>query len=378
MPPRLGFGFMRLPLLDKSVQTSFDYGLLNSLVDTFLEKGFSYFDTALTYHETRSEEALRKALVERHPRERFAVASKLPPRIIREESDQERYFSAQLERCGVEWFDAYLLHNIGLSAYKNACHFDSFGFVQRKKEQGMIRRIGMSFHDTPELLDEILSAHPELDFVQLQINYLDWENECVQSRRCYEVARRHKLPIVVMEPCKGGNLAQVPQEAEALLKARDANASVPSWAFRFAGSLPGVETVLSGMNAMPQLLDNASVFVDFKPLDEDDLAILRQVSDIINAEKAVPCTGCRYCVAGCPQHIAIPEYFSLYNNARRSVTQRSSLLSYYLNLTSRFGRAGDCQACGACQKACPQHIDIPSFLKEVSATFDGRSLRTPK
>ncbi len=374
MSPRLGFGFMRLPLLDKNVQTSFDYELLNTLVDTFLEKGFTYFDTALTYHESRSEEALRKSLVERHPRESFAIASKLPPRIIREKGDPERYFATQLERCGVEWFDSYLMHNVGLSAYKKACHFETFDFFQRKKEEGRIRRFGMSFHDTPELLDEILTAHPELDFVQLQINYLDWENECVQSRRCYEIARKHNLPISVMEPCKGGNLAQVPPKAEALMKARDASASVPSWAFRFAGSLPGVEIVLSGMNAMPQLLDNASTFTDFKPLEEEDLAMLRQVADIINEEKAVPCTGCRYCVDGCPQRIAIPEYFSLYNNAKRSVTQRLSLLTYYLNLTSRFGKAGDCQACGACEKVCPQHLAIPSFLTDVSAMFDGRSL----
>ena len=341
MAKRLGFGCMRLPLLDKDDQTSFDTEALNKLVDTFLEKGFTYFDTAYTYHGFKSEEAIREALVKRHNRDEFTLATKLPPRMLKSVDDQERIFNEQLENCGVEFFDYYLLHNIGVSAYEQACKFDTFGFALKKKEEGNIKNVGMSFHDTPELLDEILTAHPELDFVQLQINYIDWENPGIQSRRCHEVARKHNKPIVVMEPIKGGNLASVPKKAKELMKAYDKDASVASWAIRFAASQEGVMMVLSGMSTIEQVLDNTSYMTDFKPLTKEEYNIIDQVIDIINEDTAIPCTTCRYCEEGCPKNIAIPDYFALYNSAKRAVTDNiSSQFVYYMEHSEPFlGRA---------------------------------------
>lgn len=372
MAKRLGFGCMRLPLLDKDDQTSFDTETLNKLMDTFLERGFTYFDTAYTYHGFKGEEAIREALVKRHNRDEFTLVTKLPPpRMLKSVEDQERIFDEQLENCGVEFFDYYLLHNIGVSAYQQACKYDTFGFALRKKEEGKIKNFGISFHDTPELLDEILTAHPELDFVQLQINYIDWENPGIQSRRCYEVARKHNKPIVVMEPCKGGNLALVPEEAEELMKVYNPEASIASWAIRFAASQEGVMMVLSGMSNMEQVLDNTSYMVDFKPLNEEEYRIIDQVIDIINENTAISCTTRRYCVEGCPKNIAIPDYFALYNSAKRAVTDNiSSQFVYYLNLTSNHGKASDCIDCKQCEKSCPQHLNITEYLKDVSAEFD--------
>jgi predicted aldo/keto reductase-like oxidoreductase len=371
MDKKFGFGCMRLPLLDKDDQTSFDTETFNKLVDTFLERGFTYFDTAYTYHGYRAEEAVRESLVKRHNRDEFELATKLPMRDFQSVDDMERIFHEQLENCGVDYFDNYLLHNMGANTYKKACQFDSFGFGLRKKQESKIKKFGMSFHDTPELLDEILAAHPELDFVQLQINYIDWKNPGIQSRRCHEVARKHGKPIIVMEPCKGGNLALVPEKAEQLMKEYNPAASVPSWAIRFAASQEGVIMVLSGMNTMEQLLDNISYMADFKPLSKDEYKVIEQVVDIINENTAIPCTACRYCEKGCPSNIAIPDYFALFNSSKRAVTSNiSSQFIYYLNLTATHGKAGDCIDCKQCESVCPQHLKITELLKDVSATFD--------
>lgn len=377
MAKKLGFGCMRLPLLNKEDQTSFDTETLNKMVDTFIERGFTYFDTAYVYHNYKSEEAIREALVKRHKRDEFTLATKLLPRMLKEKDDQERIFNDQLKKCGVDFFDYYLVHNIGVSSYKQACEFDTFGFVLNKKKEGQIRKIGMSFHDTPELLDEVLTTHPELDFVQLQINYIDWENPSIQSKRCYEVARKHNMPIVVMEPCKGGSLAVVPEEAEKLMKEYNPNASIPSWAIRFAASQEGVMMVLSGMSNLEQVIDNTSYMEDFKPLNEDECKIINKVTDIINKNTAVPCTTCRYCVEGCPKKIAIPDYFALYNSSKRATTTNfSSQFVYYLNLIENHGRAKDCINCKKCEQSCPQHIKITEHLKDVSELFDNAGFPT--
>ncbi len=371
MDKKFGFGCMRLPLLDKDNQTSVDTKTFNKMVDAFLEKGFTYFDTAYVYHGYRSEEAVRESLVKRHRREEFELATKLPMRDFQSAEDMERIFNEQLEKCGVDYFDYYLLHNLGVNVYKEACEFDCFGFGQRKKQEGKIKQLGISFHDTPELLDEILYAHPELDFVQLQINYIDWENPGIRSKRCHEVVRKHGKPIIVMEPCKGGNLALVPEKAETLMKEYNPEASIPSWAIRFAASQEGVIMVLSGMNTMEQLLDNMSYMADFKPLNEEEYKIIGQVVNIINENTAIPCTTCRYCEKDCPMNIAIPDYFALYNSAKRAVTNNmSSQFVYYMNLAASHGKAGDCIECEQCENACPQHLKITELLKDVSAAFD--------
>ncbi|MEE0777177.1 MAG: aldo/keto reductase [Bacillota bacterium] len=372
---KLGFGYMRLPLMDKNEPTSFDYQILNQLVDTFMAKGFTYFDTALTYHGGHSEEALRKSLVERYPRDQFVIATKLPPRVLKTAAEQEEIFHSQLERCGVDYFDYYLVHNLGVSAYAQAEEFGTFDFVRQKKKEGKIRNIGFSFHDTPELLEKILKKHPDMDFVQLQINYLDWENPSIQSRRCYEIVRKYEMPIIVMEPCKGGNLAKVPEEAERLMCQHAPQASVPSWAIRYAAGLEGVFMVLTGMNTMEQVIDNTSYMDDFIPLNAEEEKILHQVVDYIHQDTAIACTTCRYCEEVCQEHIAIPDYFSLYNSAKRAVSDNtSSQHVYYLNLASTHGKAGDCRGCQECETVCPQHLPIANLLKDVSRQFDHVSL----
>lgn len=371
-PRKLGFGCMRLPLVDPDDQTAIDFETLESMVDAFLEHGFTYFDTALAYHAFTSEAAMRKALVERHPRESFEFVSKLPPRELKCEEDIRSIFTQQLESCGLEYFDRFLIHNVGVTAYSQARRFNMFDQMVALREEGRIKQLGMSFHDSPELLDRILVEQPVLDFVQLQINYLDWEDPGIQARRCYEVVRKHGLPIVVMEPVKGGSLAEIPQEAEALMRAVHPGESPASWAIRYAASLDGVDMVLSGMSDMSMLQDNMSYMEDFEPLNSEEFAVILQVAEIIRAEKAIACTTCRYCEHDCPRGIAIPDYFALYNNVKRAPSKGiSSQFVYYLNLAATHGRAGDCIECGACETVCPQHLPIIDLLKGVSETFDG-------
>ena len=375
-----GFGCMRLPVLQADQPDSFDYEKIEQLFDAFLKKGFTYFDTAYTYHGYHAEEAVRKALTERYPRDSFRLATKMPLRDFRDADDMERIFSEQLEHCGVEYFDYYLLHNMGTNVDEKCKKYDAFGFVERKKAEGKIRQIGMSFHDTPELLDEILAQYGGmLDFIQLQINYMDWEQPNVQSRRCLEIAHRYGKPVTVMEPCKGGTLVNLPQEADELLKQARSDKSNASWAMRFAASQEGVTRVLSGMNTMEQIEDNGDTFLNFEPIAPQEQKIIDQVREIIEKNTPIPCTGCAYCTHGCPKNIAIPQYFALFNNVSRTTGSFSSQAAYYNNISLNYGKASDCIGCGQCEKACPQHLPIRQFLKEVAEKFEsGTSFPTRK
>ncbi len=360
---KLGFGFMRLPLLDGVDQTSFDKKQICGMVDSFMQQGFTYFDTAYMYHDGKSECVIKDVLVDRHPRDSYLLATKLPTMMLKEVEDMERIFSDQLEKTGAGYFDYYLLHCLNKENYEICNRLGAFEFVQQKKRDGFAKRLGFSYHDNAELLDTILTEHPEMEFVQLQINYLDWEDNGVQSRRCYEVARKHGKDIIVMEPVKGGTLANVPPRAEQLFREHSPEMSVPSWAIRFAAGCEGVICVLSGMSNMQQLTDNTRTMADFKPLDEQERALVFRATDIINAAVSVSCTNCRYCVEGCPMNIPIPDYFALYNEDKQDAAR-------YTELAKGKGMASSCIACGQCESHCPQHLSIIKYLKDVAVTFE--------
>ncbi len=370
---KLGFGLMRLPTVDPQNAGDIDVEQVKKMVDLFLAKGFTYFDTAWMYCGFKSENAAKEALVDRHPRDSFTLASKLHAGFFNSLEDRDKIFNEQRKKTGVEYFDYYLLHGIEAGMLPKYEEFDCFNWLLEKKRQGLVKHPGFSFHDKAELLDEILTKHPEMEFVQLQINYLDWESQWIESRKCYEVATKHKVPVIVMEPVKGGTLAKVPEDVEKLFQNYDPNLSVPSWAIRFAASLPNVMMVLSGMSNLQQMEDNLSYMEDFKPLTEEETALCFKAADIINSQIAIPCTACHYCTEGCPMKIAIPEYFSLYNEDMREHLEEKGWTVNFTNyelLTKKFGKASDCVACGQCEGVCPQHLPIIEHLQAVSKHYD--------
>ena len=370
---KLAFGMMRLPLLDENDESSVDFEQVNKMADLFLEKGFTFFDTAYPYHFGNCEVAFRKAVVERYPRDSYVIADKLPLFSITSEDQLEPIFSEQLERTGVEYFDYYLLHNVSGFSEPGFLDVDSFGFANKKKEEGKIKHLGLSTHGNAEYLDNILTMHPEMEFVLLQINYLDWESDGIQSRKCYEVACKHNKPVLVMEPLKGGFLADVPPEAEKLMKDYNPDASIVSWALRFVASLDNVCMVLTGASSFEQLEQNIEDFENFTPLNDEEYEILEKVRDIINSNIAVDCTKCKYCLDACPEEINIPKIFDLYNNEKiLDPAPWTPVGNAYLNYSKLpgVGIASDCTECEMCVEECPQHIDIPKVMKDVAKTFE--------
>lgn len=363
---KLGFGLMRLPMIGEDV----DIEQTKQMVDMFLEKGFTYFDTAYGYINGKSEEAVKVALVERYPRESFQLATKLPAWAgAKTKEDAQNMFWTSLERTGAGYFDYYLLHNLGDSRTQSFYDFEIWDFLAEQKAKGLIKHLGFSMHDKADALDEILTKHPEMEFVQLQINYADWESATIQSRKCYEVARKHNKPIIVMEPVRGGSLANPPEKISSILKKANPVASISSWAIRYATSMDGLVTVLSGMSNIEQMEDNLSYMKDFKPLTDAERKVIQEVQDVLKNTPSIPCTDCKYCVKDCPENIAIPQIFGamntylLYDNLKGAKGN-------YAWATGSGGKASQCISCGQCESACPQHIQIVEELQKVAAVLE--------
>lgn len=362
---KLGFGLMRLPK-DKQGQIKLDE--VQRMVDSYMERGFNYFDTAYVYEG--SEEAIRQTLVEKYPRDVYTLADKLPAWKLACQEDVERIFQESLNRTGVDYFDFYLLHSVEKSHYPTYEKYQCFDFIQEMKKQGKIKYMGFSFHDDADFLDKVLTEHPEIDFVQLQLNYLDWENGVIQSRRNYEVARKHHKPIVVMEPIKGGTLASFSDDIEKIYKDYAPQKSIASWALRYVASLDGVMTILSGMSNAQQMNDNLDTMTHFEKINNEEAKLIKQVTDQVLSYPTIPCTKCRYCTPGCPMHIQIPDLFTAYNSAKMYGENRRYDTYYKDHSTGDYQPAKACIACGQCESVCPQHLEIISLLKEVSEVFD--------
>ena len=362
---KLGFGLMRLPKKNDVI----DVEQVKQMVDMFLAKGFTYFDTAWAY--AGSEDAIRQALVERYPREKFQLATKNAAWInCKTREDAIAQFETSLKQTGAGYFDFYLLHNLGEHRTEYFERFDLWNFVLEQKAAGKIKHVGFSFHSTPEELDEILNKHPEAEFVQLQINYADWENPAIQSRGVYEVARKHNKPVVIMEPVKGGMLATPPEQVADVFKKANPNASLASWAIRFAASLDGVITVLSGMSNLEQMENNTSYMENFKKLDESEKATVAEAQKVLATIPIIPCTTCNYCAKVCPQNIGISGSFTamnvytLYKDLEKAKHQENWLVKMHGKAP-----ASNCIKCGACEEVCPQHIKIRKELVNVAKTL---------
>lgn len=370
----LGFGLMRLPLLDGNDDSKIDIETLKTMVDMFIERGFTYFDTAWMYCGFASESAIKEALVKRYPRDKFTLATKLHSGFINVQEDMDKVFDAQREKTGVEFFDYYLIHDVNAHSIETYDRLDAWSWLINKKKEGLVKNIGFSFHDSPELLEKVLKEHPQMEFVQLQINYLDYDSPAIKSRENYMLAEKYDKPVIVMEPIKGGTLINVSDQVKKLFEEANPDASIASWAVRFAASHKNVKMVLSGMNKIEDMDNNTAYMKNFSPLTEKEKELVFKAADIMNKEIAIPCTGCSYCTEGCPKKIAIPKYFALYNAEMKQNPDGklgwTPQMGYYANISKDFGKAGDCIKCRKCEKICPQHLEITEFLKTVADRFE--------
>lgn len=363
MKKKLGFGFMRLPMNG----TEIDFEMTNRMVDTFLERGFNYFDVARGYLDGRAETAIRTCLTSRHNREEYLLTDKLSNAFFRKEEDILPLFRQQLADCGVDYFDFYLMHAQNRESYAKykACHAYDIAF--RLKAEGKVRHVGISFHDSAEFLDQILTENPRIEVVQLQFNYLDYRDSAIQSKQCYEVCRKHGKPVLVMEPVKGGRLVNLPAKAAAILDELQGG-SYASYAIRFAAGFEGIQMVLSGMSTLEQVEDNTGYMADFTPLNERETKALEDVCQVFRGMNLIACTACRYCEAGCPQGIHIPDLFSVMNG--REIYPDWTGEFYYAVHTRAAGKASDCVGCGRCEEICPQHLPVRELLTKVAAVYD--------
>lgn len=360
-----GFGCMRLPMKDGEV----DNTQMCKMVDTFLENGFNYFDTAHGYLGGKSEKALKDCLTSRYPRDSYILTNKLTNTFFKKQEDIRPFFESQLEACGVDYFDFYLMHAQGTETftYFKKCH--AYETALELMAEGKFRHFGISFHDCPEVLEQILTEYPQIEVVQIQFNYEDYEDPAVQSRKCYEVCRKFDKPVIVMEPVKGGNLVNLPENAGKVLEELHGG-SAASYAIRFAAGFDGIMMVLSGMSDLEQMNDNISYMKDFKPLSDTEIEAVGKVQEILHSMNLIQCTSCRYCVAGCPKNISIPDLFALMNTKQ---IHHDWNADYYYNVVHTGGeksKASECIKCGNCEKSCPQHLHIRSLLEDVAAVFE--------
>ena len=362
---KFGFGCMRMQTKENG---EIDMDNFRAMVDCYLDAGFNYFDTAHPYFDGKSELAIREGLTSRYPRERYVLTNKLSLFCFKEGKEEELqpFFDAQLSACGVEYFDFYLFHAMNEEYYAKFTEMHAFDFAKRLKAEGRIRHIGTSFHDKPEVLDKILSEHPEIEIVQIQYNYLDLDDPNVQSAACLEVCKKHDKPVLIMEPVKGGSLVFLPEQSLDVLRALN-DGSPASLALRFAAEDENVVMVLSGVTTMEQMQENVSFMKDLKPLSDEAHAALQTVHDQIRALHLIECTACRYCTEGCPMQINIPGIFRCLNERTKFPGKQSSRYGW---VTSKGGKASDCIECGACEEVCPQHLAIRDLLKDAVKQFE--------
>lgn len=361
-----GFGCMRLPMKNGEVDTEQTI----AMVDAFLAAGFNYFDTAHGYLQGKSETALKTCLTSRYPRESYVLTDKLTNFFFKKEDDIRPFFESQLEACGVDYFDFYLMHAQGAETFKFFKKCRAYETAFELKSEGKIKHVGISFHDKPDVLEQILTEYPQIEIVQIQFNYLDYDDPAVASRKCYDVCQKYGKPVIVMEPVKGGNLVNLPADAKAVLD--DLHGGSPaSYAIRFPASFPGIKMVLSGMSTIEQMTENIGFMKDFEPLNDTETAAVQKVCSIFRSMNLISCTACRYCEAGCPKHIAIPDLFAVMNTKQLYHDWNADY--YYNEVHTKFGgKASDCIKCGKCENACPQHLPIRELLISVSKEFENK------